>query len=189
MKFVNWDTVYDLLEEILTPVDITESFLNEMEAVFVLRNIRTVYLGSGRQNGKTEWALRTMLNDPGTIFIARDVTHRKMAIQAADLLSQSINEGRFENKAVSITIPPYVSDPAEIIESAFNEVKCKHRWHIYTATDVEKILKNKPETFPSVKRVIIDDALHNHKTSKVYDMIAWRVPAEDLPSLVFVQIV
>jgi hypothetical protein len=128
-----------------------------------LRQLRTIYMGGGRQNGKTHWAVGE-LTDPGTIIVAKDKQMRQ-AINRMYCLQNL-------NRPFTVTIPAQCPDPYVLVEELLQEYHTAVRSNVFTLMDLESILTTDPSKLNWVKRVIIDDATHNCKLREVYLALA-----------------
>ena len=72
MNQYNWDEIYKLSVEMLSRNATARRMIREhlKEAAF-FREYRTIQMGAGRQNGKTQWMLREVSQSESDILIVR----------------------------------------------------------------------------------------------------------------------
>lgn len=131
----------------------------EVDSLATLRDHRTIHMGGGRQNGKTEWAVGK-LSDDGTIIVARD-KHMRQAIDRMYTLKNL-------KKTVTITIPADCPNPYDVVEGLLKEYHKACVPNVFTAMDLQSIIKNEPEKLKYVTQVIIDEASYNTKIHDIY---------------------
>lgn len=128
-----------------------------------LRQLRTIHMGGGRQNGKTAWAVN-MLSTDGTIVVACNKDMR-----------QDINR-RFCLKnlteTITITIPADCANPYDVVEGLLQEYHRATVPNVFTLMDLTAILEKEPEKLRGVNRVIIDDFSYNTKVRDIYVVLA-----------------
>lgn len=134
-----------------------------LPADVALRELRTIHMGGGRQNGKTSWAVNMMAFD-GTIVIARDKVTRQ-AINRKYLLLNPPGH-------ISINIPADCPDPAGVIEGILQDYYKAGIPKVFTLMDLASILDKEPEKLAGINRVIIDDFSYNTKIRDIYTTLA-----------------
>lgn len=152
---VDWMTIYVALCYTIQPIP--ERMWADTHVS--LRNLRTVHMGGGRQNGKTGWAVR-MLDNEGTIIVAKDKLMRQ-EIEAMYVLKNP-------RKAIHLTIPADCDNPSELVEQLLATHRNSARRKVFTVMDLQEILKESPSKLKDVSHVIIDDASYNTRTNEVY---------------------
>lgn len=152
---VGWESIFQQSLCYLAPV--VEWW--QMDNLTALRDLRTIHMGGGRQNGKTEWAV-TKLADEGTIIVAKD----KYMRQAIDRMYTLKNL----RESITITIPADCPDPYEVVEGLLKEYHKVCVPNVFTAMDLATIIKNEPEKLKHVTKVIIDEASYNTKIHDIY---------------------
>jgi hypothetical protein len=128
-----------------------------------LRQLRTIHMGGGRQNGKTDWAVNMLATD-GTIVIACNKDMR-----------QDINRRfclRNMKDSITITIPSDCVNPYEVVEGLLKEYHKATVPNVFTLMDLTAILEKEPEKLRGVNRAIIDDFSYNTKVRDIYVALA-----------------
>lgn len=131
----------------------------ETDTLATLRDHRTIHMGGGRQNGKTEWAVGKLVDD-GTIIVARD-KHMRQAIDRMYTLKNL-------RESITITIPADCPNPYEVVEGLLKEYHKACVPNVFTAMDLAAIIRTEPEKLKHVTKVIIDEASYNTKIFDIY---------------------
>lgn len=152
---INWEGIYQQSLCFVRPV--TEWW--EADALATLRDHRTIHMGGGRQNGKTDWAVDKLADD-GTIIVARD-KYMRQAIDRKYTLKNL-------RESITITIPADCPNPYEVVEGILKEYHKASVPNVFTAMDLATIIKNEPEKLKHVTQVIIDEASYNTKIHDIY---------------------
>lgn len=152
---VDWMTIYVALCYSIQPIP--ERMWADTHVA--LRNLRTIHMGGGRQNGKTGWAVNMLANE-GIIIVAKDKLMRQ-EIEAMYVLKNP-------KKAIHLTIPADCDNPGELVEELLATHRNSARRKVFTVMDLQEILKENPSKLKDVSHVIIDDASYNTRTNEVY---------------------
>lgn len=152
---VDWMTIYVALCYSIQPIP--ERMWADTHVA--LRNLRTIHMGGGRQNGKTGWAVNMLANE-GIIIVAKDKLMRQ-EIEAMYVLKNP-------KKAITLTIPADCDNPGELVEELLATHRNSSRRKVFTVMDLHEVLRESPTKLKDVSHVIIDDASYNTRTNEVY---------------------
>lgn len=140
-KYFNWGKAYRTLLPVLDySVGAIDQFRDQPD--FVLRELRTLSLGGGRQTGKTHWMIGEMVEHDDTIMICKDSHLRNECVTRYK--NRYGNGGAVKARRKFFT--------ANDLESMKPEL-------------LAKILKK-------TTRVFIDEARYNYKLGMVYKYLA-----------------
>lgn len=128
-----------------------------------LRQLRTIHMGGGRQNGKTAWAVNMLAHD-GTIVVACNKDLRQDINRRFCLLNMK--------DTITITIPADCVNPYDVVEGLLKEYHKATVPNVFTLMDLTAILEKEPEKLRGVNRVIIDDFSYNTKVRDIYAALA-----------------
>lgn len=160
----DWESVYQILgEKIFGTPAVADSWI-PMNTF--LREKRTFWMGGGRQNGKTAWALTKLRENKHTILIARDRSLR-------DSMVQTMTELR-SGETITITLDGDDKDPVGTVKNIMDEVEILRRPRIFTVTDLTaylKVISEDNSKYIPIKRIIIDDASHNNKLGELFQLL------------------
>lgn len=162
----DWDSIYTLSQKTLVQHARLWKLFQEMRCsvAFFLKDLRTIHMGSGRQNGKTTWALEKMRESVGTIVIARDKHMRDAMIGRAAI-------GKQTGKAITISVDATDPDPMGTVNMLMQAYLAANGARIYTYKDLQSMVEADPSFIKTVERVIIDEAKHNRMLSSIYDLL------------------
>lgn len=126
---------------------------------YYLKELRTIRMGSGRQNGKTGWALEKLDQIPESIVIVRDKPHREaMLPQVRRRMSMRVEAGE--------------KDPLGAINHMIDQFHAKTLPRVFTCLDLKAQTFRSAQEKIDLKMVIIDDASQNTKLFDIYGHLA-----------------
>ena len=129
-----------------------------------LREFRTIRLGGPRQTGKTNWAVKKMRENQGTIIVSRDKAERDAVIGMASV-------GRTANKTITLTLDVADKDPMATVMGVMSEFMAANQIRVFTYKDLETLAETDLARLKTFNRVIIDDASTNTKLRDIYEIL------------------
>jgi hypothetical protein len=140
-------------------------------------------MGSGRQNGKTTWAIGKVL-EGRTVIIAkdrdlRDATSTRLKEMRRDDPHGEANSMK-NGKTITIQLSADDQDPIRTVEFLLAQYNIAGRRHVYTYRDLEAITAGDVDVvsaelerhFDGVTTFILDDASYNNERLKIYQWLA-----------------
>jgi len=148
-KYPNWAKIYKTMLPIVAiskEARVTQCF----SAPAALRELRTITIGGGRQNGKTYWAIGEVLADDSTIMVCKDAALRNHAVERYK--DRYGHGGALKSRRKFFT-----ANDLESMDQAL----------------LAKILKK-------TKRVIIDEARYNSKLTLIYNYLGQHADIDNI---------
>lgn len=121
---------------------------------YYLKELRTLRLGGGRQNGKTTWALDKLREIQESVLIVRDKTHRELI---SPLVGRKVS--------LSLVGP-------ESVAKAIDDFHSTTMPRVFTCLDLKAHTFRETQKSIDLKLVIIDDASQNTKLFDIYGYLA-----------------
>lgn len=152
-----------------------------MPRTTMLKDLCTIHMGAGRQNGKTAWAIKQVLNGHAVIISRdknlRDATLKTLNEEFAKTPAgiRAIGEERDGKKVINITLDAEDPNPAMTVNFVLAQYKLANQRNVYTALDLQSMdtdIDVIDTHFGHVKLIIIDDASHNSKLPEIYNWLA-----------------
>ena len=121
---------------------------------YYLKELRTIRMGTGRQNGKTSWALDKLREIQESVLIVRDKTHR-------ELISPMVG------RKVSLNLVGTAS-----VAKVIDDFHATAMPRVFTCLDLKAHTFRETQKSIDLKLVIIDDASQNTKLFDIYGYLA-----------------
>lgn len=175
---------YEMIYHLQRKVVPQNALLNaRMSREAELREFFTVRMGSGRQNGKTTWAIGKVL-EGRTVIISKDRDLRDATAARLKEMRRDDPHGHANatkvGKEIILTLSADDKDPMRTVEFLLAQYDIASRRHVYTYRDLETITMGEPDVisaelerhFGDVNTFILDDASYNNERMKIYSWLA-----------------